>query len=326
MTTTAPGQAPVPVDARAVLPSPVPALDVVVPVYNEAAGLESCLRRLHAHLAAEFPYRFRITVADNASTDATLAVARRVAARAARDRRGPPGREGPRPGAAGGLVGLGRAGAGVPGRGPVHRPGRAGPAGRAAAVRALGPGHRHPAAPRLAGGPRGQAGGDLPRLQPDAARHAGGPVLRRPVRLQGDPRRRGRRAAAAGRGRPAGSSTPSCWCSPSGPGCGSTRCRWTGSTTPTAGWTSCATALADLRGVGRLGRALATGRLPVAALRAQLGRAPLDRTPGVPAGLTRQLVALRRDRGRQHAGVPGAVPAASGRRWARSWRTCWRCC
>jgi hypothetical protein len=36
-----------------------------------------------------------------------------------------------------------------------------------------------------------------------------------------------------------------------------------------------ATALADLRGVARLGRALATGRLPVAAVRAQLGRAPL---------------------------------------------------
>src|SRR5690348_15927717 len=59
---------------------PKPALDVVVPAYNEEAGLESCLRRLHAHLTAGFPYRFRITVADNASTDGTLAVARRVAA------------------------------------------------------------------------------------------------------------------------------------------------------------------------------------------------------------------------------------------------------
>jgi putative flippase GtrA len=52
-----------------------------------------------------------------------------------------------------------------------------------------------------------------------------------------------------------------------------------------------ATALADLRGVARVSGALATGRLPVAALREQLGRAPLDPgTPGVPAGLTRQLV------------------------------------
>ena len=72
--TTAPTQAPSPAEAIAAPPTPVPALDVVVPVFNEEAGLESCLRRLHAHLAAEFPYRFRITVADNASTDGTLAV------------------------------------------------------------------------------------------------------------------------------------------------------------------------------------------------------------------------------------------------------------
>jgi putative flippase GtrA len=51
------------------------------------------------------------------------------------------------------------------------------------------------------------------------------------------------------------------------------------------------TALADLRGVARVSHALANGRLPIAALRAQFGRAPLDPdTPGVPAGLTRQLV------------------------------------
>ena len=52
-----------------------------------------------------------------------------------------------------------------------------------------------------------------------------------------------------------------------------------------------ATAVADLKGVARVSRALATGRLPVGALREQLGRAPLDPgTPGVPPGLTRQLV------------------------------------
>ena len=79
-TATAPSQAPLPAEAVAIPPTPVPALDVVVPVYNEQAGLESCLRRLHAYLTAEFPYRFRVTVADNASTDGTLAVARRVAA------------------------------------------------------------------------------------------------------------------------------------------------------------------------------------------------------------------------------------------------------
>jgi putative flippase GtrA len=57
-----------------------PVLDVVVPVYNEEIDLEPCVRRLHAYLAAHFPYPFRITVADNASTDATAEVARRLAA------------------------------------------------------------------------------------------------------------------------------------------------------------------------------------------------------------------------------------------------------
>ncbi|WP_306216387.1 bifunctional glycosyltransferase family 2/GtrA family protein [Actinoplanes sp. RD1] len=56
-----------------------PVLDVVVPVYNEETDLEPCVRRLHEYLTAQFPYRFRITVADNASTDATAEVARRLA-------------------------------------------------------------------------------------------------------------------------------------------------------------------------------------------------------------------------------------------------------
>ena len=61
-------------------PYGVPALDVVVPVHNEEADVAASVRRLHAHLTAGFPYRFRITVADNASTDGTLAVAERLAA------------------------------------------------------------------------------------------------------------------------------------------------------------------------------------------------------------------------------------------------------
>jgi putative flippase GtrA len=50
-----------------------------------------------------------------------------------------------------------------------------------------------------------------------------------------------------------------------------------------------ATALADLRGIARLTRALGTGRLPLGALREQLGRNPLP-VAGVPAGLTGQLL------------------------------------
>ncbi|MFF3092083.1 glycosyltransferase [Streptomyces cyaneofuscatus] len=57
-----------------------PVLDVVVPVYNEEKDLRPCVLRLHDHLSRTFPYAFRITVADNASTDATPAVAARLAA------------------------------------------------------------------------------------------------------------------------------------------------------------------------------------------------------------------------------------------------------
>ncbi|MFD5984569.1 glycosyltransferase [Streptomyces cyaneofuscatus] len=60
--------------------SAVPVLDVVVPVYNEEKDLRPCVLRLHDHLSRTFPYAFRITVADNASTDATPAVAARLAA------------------------------------------------------------------------------------------------------------------------------------------------------------------------------------------------------------------------------------------------------
>ncbi|WP_410818493.1 glycosyltransferase [Micromonospora sp. 050-3] len=50
-------------------------LDVVIPVHNEEVDLGPCVRRLHAHLSANFPYPFQITIADNASVDDTLKVA-----------------------------------------------------------------------------------------------------------------------------------------------------------------------------------------------------------------------------------------------------------
>jgi putative flippase GtrA len=55
-------------------------VEIVVPVYNEEHILASSVHRLHAYLAENFPYRFRITVADNASTDATWQVATALAA------------------------------------------------------------------------------------------------------------------------------------------------------------------------------------------------------------------------------------------------------
>ncbi|GAA4909907.1 bifunctional glycosyltransferase family 2/GtrA family protein [Streptomyces coeruleoprunus] len=57
-----------------------PVLDVVIPVHNEQKDLERCVRRLHAHLTRTFPYGFRITVADNASTDSTPDIAGALAA------------------------------------------------------------------------------------------------------------------------------------------------------------------------------------------------------------------------------------------------------
>ncbi len=56
-----------------------PRVDVVVPVYNEQSGLEHSIRRLHDFLTTSLPLPWRIVIADNASTDATLAIARTLA-------------------------------------------------------------------------------------------------------------------------------------------------------------------------------------------------------------------------------------------------------
>jgi putative flippase GtrA len=55
-------------------------VEVVVPVYNEEHILEASIRRLHAYLDETFPYDFRVTIADNASTDRTWAVAQNLMA------------------------------------------------------------------------------------------------------------------------------------------------------------------------------------------------------------------------------------------------------
>jgi putative flippase GtrA len=57
-------------------PDTAPVVEVVVPVFNEAHVLRRSIERLHQYLSNEFPFSWRITVADNASTDDTLAVAR----------------------------------------------------------------------------------------------------------------------------------------------------------------------------------------------------------------------------------------------------------
>jgi glycosyltransferase involved in cell wall biosynthesis len=57
-----------------------PVLEVVVPVHDEQATLERSVRLLHAFLSTGFEEPWRITIADNASTDRTAAIADRLAA------------------------------------------------------------------------------------------------------------------------------------------------------------------------------------------------------------------------------------------------------
>jgi len=73
----------VPDAAAAAAPAEAPGvlIEVVVPVHNEQRVLEASIVRLHRYLTADFPFAFRITIADNASTDATWLLAKRLAER-----------------------------------------------------------------------------------------------------------------------------------------------------------------------------------------------------------------------------------------------------
>ena len=55
-------------------------VDVVIPVLNEAHVLASSVATLRRFLAEQFPYRWRIVIVDNGSTDGTEAVGRKLAA------------------------------------------------------------------------------------------------------------------------------------------------------------------------------------------------------------------------------------------------------
>jgi putative flippase GtrA len=287
---TAPTEAPLPAAAIPAPPTPVPALDVVVPVHNEAAGLESCLRRLHAHLTAGFPYRFRITVADNASTDGTLAVARRVATE-------------------------------LPAVAVVYLADK----GRGRALRAVWSASDAPVlaymdvdlstdlaalaplvAPLLSGhsdlaiGTRLARGSRVVRgTKREVISRGYNLILRGTLATRFSDAQCGFKAIRAD---VAAGLLPLVeddgWffdtellvlAERSGLRIHEVPVDWVDD--PDSRVEIVATALADLRGVARVSRALATGALPIAALRAQFGRAPLDPgTPGVPAGLTRQLV------------------------------------
>jgi glycosyltransferase involved in cell wall biosynthesis len=58
---------------------PAPEVEIVVPVHDEEHTLGPSVRRLHRFLGDEFPFSWRIVIADNASTDGTRAVAEQLA-------------------------------------------------------------------------------------------------------------------------------------------------------------------------------------------------------------------------------------------------------
>ncbi|MFF0174998.1 glycosyltransferase [Micromonospora profundi] len=264
-------------------------LDVVIPVYNEETDLGPCVRRLHAHLSEHFPYPFQITIADNASVDDTLKVA---------------------DGLAGALSGVEVLHLDAKGRG-----------------RALSAAWTASSAPVLAYMDvdlSTDLAALLPLVAPLISGHSDlaiGTRLARTSRVVRGTKReiisraynlllRGAlfarfsdaqcgfkaiRADVAGELLPLVRDTG--WffdtellvlAQRTGLRIHEVPVDWVDD--PDSRVDIVATALADLRGMGRLGRALLTGALPVAELRAQLGRAPLTAPPArVPVGLPRQL-------------------------------------
>ena len=266
-----------------------PVLDVVVPVHNEERALGDSVRRLHLHLATQQPFSSRITIADNASTDRTAAVAAELAAE---------------------LPGVRVVHLEEKGRGRALRTAW-GTSDASVLVymdvdlstdlRALLPlvapliaGHSEIAiGTRLARGSRVIRGarrevisrsyhlllrGTLAARFSDA--QCGFKAIRRDVAEQLVPmvedggwffdtellvlaQRSGLRIHEV----------PVDWVDD-----------------PDSRVDILQTALADLRGIARVGRALAAGRLPLHTVRSQLGREPPTPPPGVPATLTRQLV------------------------------------
>jgi glycosyltransferase involved in cell wall biosynthesis len=56
-----------------------PAVEIVVPVRDESRVLAASVRRLHGCLTDSFPFPFRVTIADNGSSDGTWEIAQALA-------------------------------------------------------------------------------------------------------------------------------------------------------------------------------------------------------------------------------------------------------
>jgi glycosyltransferase involved in cell wall biosynthesis len=214
-----------------------PDVEIVVPVFNEERDLERSVRRLHAYVEARLPFSARITIADNASTDATGALADRLA---------------------GELTGVR----------VLHLPAR----GRGRALRAAWSASDATVLAYMDVDLSTDLDALLPLVAPLVSGHSDvsiGTRLARGSRVVRGPKREvisrgynlilraalgarfsdaqcGFKAIRADRARDllrswrtrAGSSTRSCSCWRSAPACASTRCRWTGWTIRTAGSTS----------------------------------------------------------------------------------------
>ncbi|MFE2756863.1 glycosyltransferase [Actinosynnema sp. NPDC059335] len=265
-------------------------LDVVVPVHNEERDLAPCVRALHADLTRTFPYPFRITIANNASTDGTRAVADALT------------RE-------------------LPGVTAVHLAEK----GRGRALKAVWGASDAAVLAYM----DVDLSTDLAALAPLVASLTSGHSdlaigsrLARGARVVRGPKRefisrcynlilhgalatrftdaqcgfKAIRADVARRLLPHVEDTG--WffdtellvlAERAGARIHEVPVDWVDD--PDSRVDIVSTAVADLKGVARVARGLVTGRIPVGELRAQLGREPLEpRTPGVPAGLFRQLV------------------------------------
>ncbi|MCW2527393.1 MAG: glycosyl transferase family protein, partial [Pseudonocardiales bacterium] len=265
-----------------------PVLDVVIPVYNEEVGLEPCVRRLHDYLTESFPYPVRITIADNASIDNTLAIAETLQAA-------------------------------IPEVRAVHLPEK----GRGRALNAVWSKSEAAVlaymdvdlstdlaalaplvAPLLSGHSDLAIGTRLAhssRVVRGAKREfisrSYNLILRRTLSARFSDAQCGFKAIrrdVAQRLRPLVEDTG--WffdtellvlAERSGLRIAEVPVDWIDD--PDSRVDIVATAVADLKGIARLTRAFAAGDVPIATLRAQLGRSPLESTvPGVPAGMLRQ--------------------------------------